>query len=506
MNGHAETNGHSKSNGVTASNGHSQNGLTNGAVKKTNQITIGATAQSSFDTSGYPKGRKDDPYIYQVGFGNMFASQALPGVLPEGQNSPQNNKYDLYAEGINGTSMTAPRASNQRTWLYRILPSLSHNGTRHTTQNPYLESDFSPSNPKVHVNHTQITWSPHTVPTDEKVNFIHGIRTMGGNGTAVSKEGMAMHIYVANEDMEKTALVNNDGDFLIVPDLGRLDIQTEFGRLMVAPGEIVVIQSGMRFRVSLPDGPSRGTIYEVFGNHFVLPELGPLGANGMAHSRDFEYPVASFDVDQTQWSIIHKTGGKLFEAKQNHTPFDVVAWHGNYIPYKYDLNKFSIVQATDKDHTDPSVYCVLMVQSKLPGISFLEFCVFHAFWTTTENTFRPPYFHRNSAAEYVGFVKGGRGPGGMFGYSGFIPHGPTEAEWQAGATEELVPKRLFEGTIGTLIEPYQMLLLTDYAITCKEYSEYSQEPYTYLPNFLKHLDNVNAELKASGRPEITPLL
>ncbi|TCD62504.1 hypothetical protein EIP91_006800 [Steccherinum ochraceum] len=467
---------------------------------------VGASASTGFDTSGYTKKRETDPYIYQVGFGNMFASQALEGVLPEGQNSPQKNKYDLYTEGINGSPFTSPRATNQRTWIYRILPSVSHDGIFETKQNPYLISDFSASNPKVHVNHTQINWSPLTIPTDEKLDFIQGLRTMGGNGTAVSREGMAFHFYTANTSMEKTAFINNDGDFLFVPDQGRLDIQTEFGRIMIAPGEIAVVQSGIKFKVDLPDGPSRGTVYEVYGGHFELPELGPLGANGMANIRDFEHPVASFDVDQTAWSVIYKIGGKLFECKQDHTPFDVVAWHGNYVPYKYDLEKFILAQFVNKDHTDPSVFCVLMVKSKFPGISFLEFCAIQPVMSTTKDTFRPPYFHRNCASEYVGFIRGGLGGlGGMFGYSGFTPHGPTAEQWEEGATEELTPKYSFPGMLGTLIEPYQMLLLTDFAVKCNEYSEYPRQPWAFQPNFLKHIGNVNAELKATGRPEITPI-
>ncbi|THH31143.1 hypothetical protein EUX98_g3027 [Antrodiella citrinella] len=471
------------------------NGKTNGSA----QITAGATAQAGFDTTGYAKTRKDDPYIYQVGFGNQFASQALPGVLPEGQNSPQNVKYGLYTEGINGTPFTAPRASNQRTWIYRILPSVSHDGVFPTKQNPYLISDFSPSNPHVHVNGTQVTWKSFQLPAaTEKVDFIHGLRTLGGNGTAASREGMGYHIYTANTSMEKTAFLNNDGDFLIVPDLGRLDIQTEFGRMMVAPGEIAVVQTGIKFKMlCIAVG-----VYEVYGAHFQLPELGPLGANGMANVRDFEHPVASFDVDQTAWSVITKIGGTLFDYRQNHTPFDVVAWHGNYVPYKYDLDKFILAQAVNKDHTDPSVFCVLLVKSKYPGISFLEFCTIKEFWNTSTGTFRPPYFHRNSAAEYVSFIKGG--PGGTFGYSGFTPHGPTEAQWQEGVKEELVPKKYFEDTVATLIEPYQMLLLTDFAVQCNEYEEYPRQPWTFKPNFIEHLDSVNDELKASGRAAITP--
>ncbi|TCD69374.1 hypothetical protein EIP91_007930 [Steccherinum ochraceum] len=458
--------------------------------------TVKTTAPAAFDTHGYAEPRQRDPYVYQVGFGNLFASQALPGVLPEGQNTPQKSKYDLFPEAINGTPFTVPRANNQRTWFYRILPSVAHSGMVPAKQNPFLISDFSPSLPNVHVNANQVKWKSFEIPTSQKVDFIQGIRTMGGNGTAASRDGMAFHMYLANQSMEKTAFVNNDGDLLIVPEVGRLDIQTELGRLMVAPGEIAVVQAGMKFKVTLPDA-----LYEVYGAHYSLPELGPLGANGMANLRDFEYPVASFEVDQTAWKLIYKIGGQLFECNQNHTPFDVVAWHGNYVPFKYDISKFIITQNVNKDHADPSLYCILRVPSKFPGISLLEFCAISGpFYITATNTFRPPFFHRNSAAEYVHFIKGG--PGGVFGYNGFTPHGPTLDTWEQGTTEEQVPKLTYDGVTLTLIEPFQNLLLTDFAVKCNEFENSSVDDWAHTPGFLKHVKSINAELKAEGRPEI----
>ncbi|CAL1716074.1 unnamed protein product [Somion occarium] len=423
--------------------------------------------------AGYTISVESEPYIYQVGFGNSFASEALDGVLPIGQNSPQKVKYDLYAEDISGTTFTTPRAQNQRTWFYRIQPSVSHDGFKTSKeQNPCLESDFSPSNPKVHVKPTQMSWDPFKLPTvNEQVDFVEGLKTMGGNGSAVSHEGLAIHVYMANTSMQKKAFVNSDGDLLIVPQEGRLDIQTELGKMMVRPGEIVVVQSGIKFKVSLPDGPSRGYVQEVYGAHYELPELGPLGANGMANVRDFEHPVASFDIDQSDWEVQYKIGGKLFSCFQDHTPFDVVAWHGNYVPYKYALEKFITVGSITKDHTDPSVFCVLIVKSKIPGLSLSEFCVIGPRWDVASQTFRPPYFHRNTAGELIGVIFGDRAmgppgfaPGGMNYRTSFCPHGITTEVFKAGSEMELAPMRVGEGSLLFLIEPSTMLMLTDYAV------------------------------------------
>ncbi|KAH8100293.1 homogentisate 1,2-dioxygenase [Cristinia sonorae] len=454
----------------------------------------------AFDTSGYNQERKTDPYIYQVGFGNTFASQAIPGVLPEGQNNPQNCKYDLYAEQLNGTPFTVPRASNQRTWLYRILPSVAHGGMVDTKQNPLLISDFSPLNPNVHINPHQVAWKSFKASASEKLDFIYGLRTIGGNGSAVSKDGMAFHVYAVNQSMEKTAFANVDGDLLFVPEEGRLDIQTELGSLMIGPGEIAVVQAGIKFKVAVPDGASQGAVYEVYGTHFTLPDLGPLGANGLANVRDFEHPVAGFDVEPSKWKVVYKIGGKLFETKRDHSPFDVVGWHGNYVPYKYDLSKFIIVQSANIDHLDPSVFCILVAKSKFPNINLMEFCALQQHYVTTRNTFRLPYYHRNASSEYIAFIRGG--PGGYTGYTGLVPHGPPVKAWEAAVKEELDSTIANEGALITVMEPYQMLLLTDYAVSCTEYQLPPVSTWAYQPNFLKRIPEVNADLKAAGRPMI----
>ncbi|KAJ3480562.1 hypothetical protein NLI96_g8259 [Meripilus lineatus] len=440
----------------------------------------GASAKAGYSTAG-----PQDPYTYQVGFGNSFASEAIPGVLPVGQNSPQKCKYELYAEG----------------------PSVSHDGFTNPPQNPDLESDFSPRNPKVHITPTQVAWKPFDIPSgDKKVDFIEGIKTMAGTGGAVAHEGLASHVYVANSSMEKKAFVNSDGDMLIIPQQGRLDIQTELGRLFASPGEIVVVQSGIKFKVALPDGPSRGYIQELYGAHYELPELGPLGANGMANVRDFEHPVANFDVDQSNWEVVYKIAGETFTCHQDHTPFDVVAWHGNYVPYKYALEKFITAGSITRDHTDPSIFCVLTAKSKTPGIPLVDFCVLGPRWDVASHTFRPPYFHRNCATELIGFIKGditsradSWKAGGLSYHTNFCPHGVTATDHTRGTEMELVPMWVGEGVYVWLVETACTLMVTEFALQNKGFHEQDVGLWKGLgPKFLNHLEEANADLKAAG--------
>jgi homogentisate 1,2-dioxygenase len=198
-----------------------------------------------------------------------------------------------------------------------------------------MESNFLPSNPKVHVSPTQLAWLPFDIPTEGGIDFVSGLKTIAGSGEPTLREGIVTHVYTCNTSMKQKAFVNSDGEFLIVPQQGSLDIQTEFGPLFVQPGEICVIQRGIRFRVELPDGPSRGYILELWGSYFDLPELGPLGANGLANSRDFLHPKAKYEINKDGWEIIYKLGGKFFKSTQDHSPFDVVAWHGNYVSFPY---------------------------------------------------------------------------------------------------------------------------------------------------------------------------
>ncbi|KAI0046174.1 homogentisate 1,2-dioxygenase [Auriscalpium vulgare] len=466
------------------------------------------TAKSAYITAPSEK----DPYQYQVGFGNRFASEAVPGTLPAGQNSPQKVNYDLYAEALTGTSFVAPRADSKTAWLYRIRPSVAHKGFTPLPDNPDLEANFSPSNPHVHVSATQLAWHPFDIPASSTpTDFVAGLKTLCGAGNPTLREGTAFHIYAANTSMENKAFCNNDGHMLLLPQQGRLDIQTEFGKMMVRPGEIVVLQRGMRSKIAFPDGPSRGYVKEIWGSHFELPELGPLGSHGLANARDFETPVAAFEVDQSPWDIVYKVGGKLFNCKQEHTPFDVVAWHGNYVPYKYALEKFTNVGSISKDHIDPSIFCVLTAKSKIPNHALSELLIFSPRWDVASHTFRPPFYHRNSATEFMGLiygVYGGRSdgfePGGASYETGFCPHGVSYEEWKMASESELQPMRVHEGTMAFMFESSLQLPLTDYAMK-RSGKLHEHEPKMWddlKAHFLNHLDDVNATLRSAGLPEV----
>ncbi|KDQ59299.1 hypothetical protein JAAARDRAFT_127432 [Jaapia argillacea MUCL 33604] len=486
---------------------------------------MGATAQGGYAVvSTTPE---NDPYSYQVGFGNRFASEAIPGVLPSGQNSPQKCKYDLYAEQMTATSFVAPRAQNQNACVCSttLPPNLStlflpDGFTKSAHQ---LLTKVSINSPTIQIA-TQLAWYPFDLPPDSsKVDFIDGLKTLAGNGDPSLREGLAIHVYTANQSMENKAYCNNDGDFLILPQQGRLDIQTEFGKwvaccallhsvlLMARPGELVVIQRGMKFKISLPDGPSRGYIQEIFGSHYELPDLGPLGASGLAQARDFEYPVAHFDIDQSPWES--EVGGKHFSCKQEHTPFDVVAWHGNYAPYKYAMEKFTNVGSISKDHIDPSIFCVLTAKSKTIGTPLADLLIFSPRWDVATGTFRPPYYHRNVATEFMGLIYGDYGgrsdefaPGGASYETGFCPHGVSYDEFKGATEAELKPMRVHEGTIAFMFESSMMFTLTDYAMKrTGKLHEHEPKMWDNLKGqFLNHLDQVNSDLKAAGLPPLGP--
>ncbi|GAA5920808.1 hypothetical protein JCM1841_005104 [Sporobolomyces salmonicolor] len=473
-----------------------------------------ATAQQAYSVDRSKQNKGADPYQYQVGFGNSFASEAIPDVLPVGQNSPQKVKFGLYAEQVTATAFVAPRHQNQKLWLYRMRPSVAHQGFVRIPENPDMCSEFSPLNPKVSVSPTQIAWRPFPLPpSSQKVDFVEGLKTIAGTGSPMEKTGLAIHMYLANTSMDKKAFINNDGDMLIVPQQGRLDIQTELGHLMVAPGEICVIQRGLRFKVNLPDGPSRGFIQEIFGTHYKLPELGPLGANGLANARDFEHPVASFEVDQSGWLIVYKLMGTMWACSQEHSPFDVVAWHGNYVPYKYDLSRFCVVGSVSFDHIDPSIFCVLTVDSNEPGTPLADLLVFSPRWDVATHTFRPPYFHRNAASEFMAAIFGGYEgrsddflPGGASYECGFTPHGVShEVFKEASEIEQSQPQFISQGTVAVMFESSRQFTLTDYAVNRSGTIHY-HEPKMWDPlvsEFVERLDEVNEHLAKHGLPPIS---
>lgn len=417
-------------------------------------------------------------YKYHNGFGNHFCSEALPGTLPEGQNTPQKCPKGLYAEQLSGTAFTAPRASNQRTWFYRIRPSATHRPfEKLAKQNPLLVSDWSHSD----VNPTQLRWDPFDIPSEPK-DFVEGLITLAGAGDPSLKTGLAAHVYCCNKSMDRKAFYNSDGDLLIVPQQGALDIQTEFGWVYVPPGHIAVVQRGIRFSVNV-DGPSRGYVLEVYQSHFRLPDLGPIGANGLANPRDFETPTAAFDADPLpagqQFTIVNKFMGVLYGCAQDHSPFDVVAWHGNYAPYRYDLARFNTVNTVTFDHLDPSIFTVLTVPTNEPGTACADFVIFPWRWMVAERTFRPPYYHRNTASELMGLIrgdydakKGGFVPGGASLHNCMTPHGPDAKTFEEASNAKLEPQRYSENSLAFMFETTYMFKVTPFASSNKVQLDY----------------------------------
>ncbi|XP_050297256.1 homogentisate 1,2-dioxygenase isoform X2 [Anthonomus grandis grandis] len=413
--------------------------------------------------------------MYLSGFGSELSSedQRCPGALPKDQNSPQKCPYGLYAEQLSGSAFTAPRAENRRSWLYRIRPSAGHKPFRRFLSEAEVTHDWTEQEPDPN----QMRWNPFDLPpTDHKVDFIQGLKTVCGAGDPKTKHGLAVHIYACNHSMLNRAFYNADGDFLIVPQVGTLAIKTEFGKLEVSPNEICVLQQGMRFSVEVRSA-SRGYILEVFGRHFTLPDLGPIGANGLANPRDFLAPTAWYEfTDNISYQIISKYQGQLFICDQNHSPFDVVAWHGNYVPYKYELSKFMVINSVSFDHCDPSIFTVLTCQSEKPGTAIADFVIFPPRWSVQEHTFRPPYYHRNCMSEFMGLIlgeyeakKGGFLPGGATLHSIMTPHGPDKNCFEYGTNEELKPTRVAEGTQAFMFESGLGLAVTKWgAKTCEK--------------------------------------
>ena len=391
---------------------------------------------------------------YLSGFGNELASEALPGALPVGQNSPQRCPYGLYAEQISGTAFTAPRAANRRTWFYRIRPSVLH-GAFERMDNRALVNAFG----AVDTPPSQLRWDPLPLP-DAPTDFVEGLVTMAGNGNAHAQRGCAIHLYAANRSMRDRYFYDADGELLLVPQQGRLVFTTELGRLEAKPGEVALLPRGLAFRVDLPDGPSRGYVCENYGAFFRLPELGPIGSNGLANARDFLAPVAAFEEESADrpFELIRKAGGRLWRNAQAATPFNVVAWHGNLVPLKYDTARFMTIGTVSFDHPDPSIFTVLTSPSDTPGTANCDFVIFPPRWMVAEDTFRPPWYHRNVMSEFMGLVKGqydakpeGFRPGGMSLHNSFVPHGPDAEAFERASAATLAPAKL-DDTLAFMFE------------------------------------------------------
>jgi len=402
---------------------------------------------------------------YMSGFGNSFETEALPGALPVGRNSPQKVNYGLYAEQLSGSPFTAPQASNQRSWLYRIRPTVRHAGRFRKIDAglirtaPERDSDLPIG---------QLRWGPTPIP-NAALTFVTGLCTMTTAGDAEAQAGMGSHVMLVTEPMVHEHFFNADGELLIVAQEGGLRFRTEFGTIEIAPGEIAVIPRGVVFRVELVDGPARAYVCENYGGAFTLPDRGPIGANCLANPRDFLTPVAAYEDVEAPHALYVKWGGELFATQVPHSPLDVVAWHGNYYPYKYDLRRFSPVGAIGFDHPDPSIFTVLTSPSETPGTANIDFVIFPERWGVAENTFRPPWYHRNIMSEFMGLVYGvydakpeGFVPGGMSLHNQMLPHGPDADAFEHASNVELKPVKL-TNTMAFMFETRFRQRVTRYA-------------------------------------------
>jgi homogentisate 1,2-dioxygenase len=430
-------------------------------------------------------------YQYQPGFGNDFETESVPGALPQGQNSPQVCAYGLYAEQLSGSPFTAPRGKNERSWLYRIRPSVKH--TSQFIQIAVNDWLSAPQPISSSLALGQYRWDP--IPeAPAGTGFLHGMHTMTTAGDVMTQVGMAAHVFDFNTDNPDEYLCNADGELLFVPQSGELEIVTELGVMHVAPGEIAVVPRGMTFKMICGNKQVRGYVCENYGAPLTLPDRGPIGANCLANPRDFKTPVAAFEDKETPCTVIYKWCGSFNETRITHSPLDVVAWHGNYVPYKYDLSTFSPVGALLFDHPDPSIFTVLTSPTEQEGTANIDFVIFPPRWLVAENTFRPPWFHRNIMSEFMGLIYGqydaketGFVPGGMSLHNQMLPHGPDAAGFEKASAAELKPQKL-DGTMAFMFETRYPQQVSDYAASLDSLQSDYTECWTGLERRFKAPD------------------
>jgi len=405
----------------------------------------------------------DDGYL--CGFANHFATEAVAGALPVGRNSPQKLPFGLYAEQLSGTAFTAPRHENRRSWLYRLRPTACHGRLQPCARPSLIRT--APFN-EVAPQPNRLRWNPLPLP-DGAVDFIDGLVTYGGNGDVGTGAGIAVHLYAASTSMQARVFQNNDGEMLFVPQQGQLLLVTEMGLVHAGPGEIVIVPRGVRFRVELPEGAARGYVCENYGALFRLPELGPIGANGLASPRDFLTPSAWFEDIDEPVELVQKFQGGLWTVMLDHSPLDVVAWHGNLAPCKYDLARFNTINTVSFDHPDPSIFTVLTSPGDQPGTANCDFVIFPPRWMVAEDTFRPPWFHRNVMSEFMGLIHGeydakagGFLPGGASLHNCMSGHGPDAASYRRAVDATLVPQRI-ENTMAFMFESRWVIRPTRFA-------------------------------------------
>ena len=410
-------------------------------------------------------GAATDDLTYSSGFHNEHASEAVAGALPIGQFSPQVVPHGLYAEKFSGTAFTVSRRDNRRTWFYRIRPAVRQGPHSPYSQPHWLTAPLT----NAAVAPDPLRWSPFPIPT-APTDFVEGMRTLGGNGDAALQAGIGIHVYGANRDMSDRYLVDLDGELLFVPQQGRVTLDTECGRLQIAPGEIGLLPRGMKCRIGLPDGASRGYVAENYGAGLRLAERGPVGSDGYANDRDFLAPVARYEDCSGPFELISKAGGQLWRCDLPYSPLDVVAWIGTAVPYKYDLLRFNTMNTVSYDHPDPSIFTVLTSPSDTAGVANLDFVIFPPRWMVAEHTFRPPWFHRNVMSEFMGLVHGtydakerGFEPGGASLHNSMVPHGPDSQAHAKASTGELQPER-YTATLAFMFESRYLIKPSAFAL------------------------------------------
>jgi homogentisate 1,2-dioxygenase len=309
----------------------------------------------------------------------------------------------------------------------------------------------------------QLRWDPLPMPT-VATDFIDGLVPMVGNGAPGLHNGCAVYLFAANRSMRTRYFYSADGELLIVPQSGGLTIDTELGRIELSPQEIAVIPRGLRFRVDLAEAAARGYICENFGAPFKLPDLGPIGSNGLANARDFQTPVARYEDVESTCQLVAKFQGKLWTAAMNHSPLDVVAWRGNNAPYKYDLRLFNTLGSISYDHPDPSIFLVLHSPSDTAGTSNIDFVIFPPRWLAMQDTFRPPWFHRNIASEFMGLIHGvydakssGFIPGGSSLHNCMSGHGPDAATFEKASMADTSQPTYIKDTMAFMFESRSVL-------------------------------------------------
>ncbi|KAH8805370.1 Homogentisate 1,2-dioxygenase [Xylogone sp. PMI_703] len=424
------------------------------------------------------KFKTPEKYLYLNGFGSYHESEALEGALPVAQNTPQKPPYGLYTEKISGSPFAAERPENQQTWIYRMVPAAAHQ--------PFVpqNTDAGPRglNQKLHFTPTQVRWDPFDL--DEEADWVHSMHLLAGAGDVAARSGLGYFIFTAGKSMDpKSAFYTSDGHLLIIPQHGVLDIRTELGRLLVRPHEICVIPAGIRYNVALPEGPVRGYALELYQGHFTLPNLGPMGSFGLANARDFQIPRADFDEESSgTYRILAKFNNDIHIAEQDHSPFDVVAWHGQYYPYKYDLGRFLTIGSISYDHPDPSIFSLL---ASSEGV--FEMAIFPPRWLVMEDTFRPPWYHRNTMAEFMGLITGeydartdgGFRPGGASLHNAMTGHGPDSETHKKASVAELTPQKVGEGSMAFVIESSMILGLSEWAFKTSQKRQLNYNSQTW---------------------------